>query len=37
MRVYYGEQTVSGEELASLREVYENVRKAEMTAAAERG
>ncbi|MGB5052123.1 MAG: DUF4129 domain-containing protein, partial [Caldilineaceae bacterium] len=29
MRVYYGEQTVSGEELMSLRAVYENVRKAE--------
>ena len=31
MRVYYGEQAVSGEELASLRAVYENVRKAERT------
>ncbi len=31
MRVYYGEQTVSGEELERLRGVYENVRKAEKT------
>lgn len=29
MRVYYGEQTVSGEELASLRAVYESVRKSD--------
>lgn len=29
MRVYYGEQAVSGEELASLRGVYESVRTAE--------
>lgn len=37
MRVYYGEQTVSGDELTSLRAVYENVRKAEMTAIEKHG
>ncbi len=31
MRVHYGEQTVSGEELESLRAVYESVRKVEKT------
>ncbi len=29
MRVYYGEQTVSGEELERLRAVYESVRRSE--------